>query len=150
MNAFKVFSSKEGKAGLQRYANAWRRLRAAYQSLDPRIRPWFSIAETAQVNGQPTHADREIAKIEALLDRPSPSSRASQHKLAVAAAHDLLGWWGHEATTTRRGKWARLAGILAGDQTVDLFDLLRAFKRSPSPTVEKVRGKDSVLYRVRR
>ena len=94
--------------------------------------------------------DREIAKADAFLDRPSPRSRASQHKAAVDAAHDLLGWWGHKATTTRGGKWVQLAGILAGDRTVDLFDLLRAFKQSPSPTVEKLRGVRSILYRTRR
>jgi hypothetical protein len=68
----------------------------------------------------------------------------------VAAAYDLLQWWGHKAAVTRGGKWAQLAKILAGDQTVDLFDHLREFKRSPSPTVEKVRGALSTLYRTRR
>jgi hypothetical protein len=34
-----------------------------------------------------------------------------------------------------------LAGILTGDQKVDLFDHLCAFKRRPGPTVEKLRGR---------
>ncbi len=150
--SFRVAGSKEGKAGLRRYCAALRRLRNAYNSLDPAIRPWFSLAETAYVAGKPTVIDREIARTEASLDRPSPPPRreASRKKAAVAAAYDLLQWWGHKAAVTRGGKWAQLAKILAGDQTVDLFDHLREFKRSPSPTVEKVRGALSTLYRTRR
>ena len=68
----------------------------------------------------------------------------------MAAAYDLLDWWGHKATLTRGGKWAQLAQILAGDQAVDLFDHLREFRRSPGPTVEKVRGSHAILYRTRR
>ena len=144
--------SKKGKAGLRRYCAALRRLRTAYRSLDPAIRPWFSLAETAYVAGKPTVIDREIARAELFLDRPSPPPRrhASRNKAAVAAAYDLLQWWGHKAAVTRGGKWAELAKILAGDRTVDLFDHLREFKRSPGPTVEKVRGANSILYRTRR
>src|SRR6516165_2872881 len=72
-SAFKVFGSKEGKAGLRRYANALRGALAAYRNLRREIRPWFSITETAYIQGQPTHFDREIAKAEAILARPSPS-----------------------------------------------------------------------------
>jgi hypothetical protein len=91
--------------------------------------------------GQPTHLHREIEKAEAILDPPSSSSRAAQHKAAVAMAYNLLNWHGHRATTTRGGKWALLAGILTGDRKVDLFDHLCAFKRRPGPTVEKLRGR---------
>ena len=66
----------------------------------------------------------------------------------MAAAHDLLEWRGHKATVTRGGKWAQLAQILTGDLTVDLFDHLREFKRSPGPTVEKVRGAHSIVYSI--
>ena len=150
--SFRVAGSKKGKAGLRRYCAVLRRLRTAYRSLDPAIRPWFSLAETAYVAGKPTVIDREIARAESLLDWPSPPPRrhASRNKAAVAAAYDLLQWWGHKAAVTRGGKWAQLAKILAGDRTVDLFDHLRKFKRSPGPTVEKVRGANSILYRTRR
>ena len=150
--SFRVASSKEGKASLRRYCAALRRLRNAYNSLDPAIRPWFSLAETAYVTGKATVIDREIARAEAFLGRPSPPPRrdASRNKAAVAAAYDLLDWWGHKATLTRGGKWAQLAQILAGDQAVDLFDHLREFRRSPGPTVEKVRGSHSIVYRTRR
>jgi hypothetical protein len=53
------------------------------------IRPWFSITETAYIVGQPTHLHREIEKAEAILDRPSSSSRAAQHKAAVAMAYNF-------------------------------------------------------------
>jgi hypothetical protein len=43
-----------------------------------------------------------------------------------------------------------MAGILTGDQNVDLFDHLRAFKRRPVPTVEKLRGARAILYWTRR
>jgi hypothetical protein len=149
--SFRVASSKEGKASLRRYCAALRRLRNAYNSLDPAIRPWFSLAETAYFTGKATVIDREIARAEAFLSRPSPPPRreASRNKAAVAAAYDLLKWWGHKAVVTRGGKWAQLAQILAGDQAVDVFDHLREFKRSPGPTVEKVRGSHSILYRTR-
>ena len=152
VRSFRVAGSKKGKAGLRRYCAALRRLRTAYRSLDPAIRPWFSLAETAYVAGKPTVIDREIARAESLLDWPSPPPRrhASRNKAAVAAAYDLLQWWGRKAAVTRGGKWAQLAKILAGDRTVDLFDHLRKFKRSPGPTVEKVRGANSILYRTRR
>jgi hypothetical protein len=150
--SFRVAGSKKGKAGLRRYRAALRRLHVAYHSLDPAIRPWFSLAETAYVAGKPTVIDREIARAEAFLDRPSPPPRrdASRNKAAVAAAYDLLGWWGHKTAVTRGGKWAQLAKILAGDLTLDLFDHLREFKLSPGPTVEKVRGPHLILYRTRR
>jgi len=150
--SFRVAGSKKGKAGLRRYCAALRRLRASYNAIDPAIRPWFSLAETAYVAGNPTVIDREIAMAAVFLDRPSPPPRrnASRNKLAVAAAHDLLFWWGHKAVVTRGGKWAQLAKILAGNQTVDLFDHLREFKRRPVPGIEKVRGPDWIVYRTRR
>src|SRR5262245_17549024 len=40
---FRVTASKKGKAGLKRYYAALRRLRSAYNSLDPAIKPWFSL-----------------------------------------------------------------------------------------------------------
>ena len=106
--AFKIFGSKEGRAGLRRYANALRRALAAYQNLHPRIRPWFSITETAYIVGQPTHLHREIAKAEAILDRPSSSSRAAQHKAAVAMAYNLLSWHGYRATTN---SWPEVGAV---------------------------------------
>jgi hypothetical protein len=147
-----VVGSKKGKAGLRRYYAALRRLRDAYSNLDPAIKRWFSLEETAYVAGKPTVINREIAKAESFLVRPSPPPRrdASRNKAAVAWAYHLLRWWGHKATVTRNGEWARLAKILAGDQTVDLFDHLRAFKRRPDLTLKKVRGAHSTLYRTRR
>jgi hypothetical protein len=150
--SFRVAGSKKGKAGLRRYFAALQRLRTAYSNLDPAIRPWFSLAESAHVTEQPTVLDREIAKAEAFLDRPSPPPRreASRNKAAVAAACDLLKWWGHKIAVTRNGKWAQLSKILVGDQAIDLFDHLRAYKSSPGPSVDKMRGPRSILYRTRR
>ena len=137
---------------MRRYYTSLRRLRDAYRSLDPAIRPWFSLAETAYIAGKPTVIDREIAIAEAFLARPSPPPRrdASHNKAAVAVAYNLLGWWGHKAVVTRGGKWAQLAKVLTGDLTVDLFDHLREFKRGPHPSIEKVRGADFIVYRTRR
>ena len=150
--SFRVAGSTKGKAGLKRYYAALRRLRNAYNSLDPAIRPWFSLLETVHVAGNATIIDREIARAELFLDWPSlpPRRDASLHKAAVAAAYDLLEWWSHKAAVTRGGKWAQLATILAGGRTVDLFDHLREFKRRPSRSIEKVRGPDWIVYRRRR
>jgi hypothetical protein len=144
--------SKKGKAGIRRYCAALRRLRSAYRALDPAVRPWFSLAETAYVAGKPTVIDREIEIAETFLARPSPPPRrdASRNKAAVAVAYNLLGWWGHKAVVTRGGKWAQLAKILTGDPAIDLFDHLREFKRSPHPHIEKVRGADFTVFAMRR
>jgi hypothetical protein len=156
--SFRVAGSKKGKSEVMRYCAALRRLRNAYHALDPAIKPWFSLAETAYVVDavgnptKPTLIDREIKIAEAFFARPSPPPRpdASRNKLAVAAAYDLLNWWRHRTVVTRSGKWTQLAKILAGDTTVDLFDHLREFKRRPSPSIEKVRGAHAILYRTRR
>jgi hypothetical protein len=146
--AFRAASSKN-KGGLMRYYAALWRLRNAFNSLDPLIRPWFSLADPAYATGEAL--EKEIAKAEEFLNRRSapPRRHASHSKAAVGAAHDLLGWWNHEATATRGGKWDKLAKILAGDLTVDLFEHLREFKRSPGRTIEKIRYKDGILYRSR-
>ena len=73
--SFRVAGSKKGKAGVRRYYAALRRTRSAYYALDPAIRPWFSLTETAYVAGKPTLIDREIAIAETFLDRPSPPPR---------------------------------------------------------------------------
>jgi hypothetical protein len=150
--SFRVAGSKKGKAEVMRYCAALRRLRNAYHALDPAIRPWFSLSETAYVAGKPTVIDREIAIAEVFLARPSPPPRpdASRNKLAVAAAYDVLNWWGQRAVITRSGKWAKLAAILAGDMSVDLFDHMREFRRRPSRSIEKVRGAHAILYQTRR
>jgi hypothetical protein len=150
--SFRIASSKKGKAGVRRYCDALRRLSNAYHSLDPAIRPWFSLAETAYVIGKPTIIDREIARGEAFLSRPAsyPRRSADRNKLTVAAAFDLLDWWGQSAAVTRGGKWERLARILTGDLAIDLFDHLRNYKCRPGPSIEKVRGARSIVYRTRR
>ena len=150
--SFRVGGSKKGKGDLRRYLAALRRLQQAYNSIDPAIKPWFSLVEIAYIPGKATVIDREIAKAETFLNRPSPPPRrdASRNKAAVAAAFDLLGWWGHKATVTRGGKWAQVTKILAGDEATDLLDHLREFKRNPGPTVEKVRGPDGIVYRKHR
>ncbi len=150
--SFRVASSKKGKAGVRRYYAALRELRAAYNALDPAIRPGFSLAEIAYIVGKPTVIDREIGRAEAFLDRPSPPPRrhTSKNKAAVAAAYDLLEWWGQKPGVTRGGKWEQLAKVLIGDRTVDLFEHMREYKRSPGQSVEKVRRKRSIVYLMRR
>jgi hypothetical protein len=139
----------KNKGGLTSYYAALRRLRSAFSALDPAIKPFFCFAASAYITGE--MLEKEIAKAEALLNRPSalPRRHASHSKAAVGAAHDLLGWWNHEAMVTRGGKWDKLAKILAGDLTADLYDHLRGLKRSPGPTIEKIRHKDGILYRSR-
>jgi hypothetical protein len=149
--AFRVASSKKGKAGLKRYYAALRRLRNAYRSLDPAIRLWFSLVETAYISGKPTVVDREITMAEVFLAQPSVSRRdATRNKVAVGVASYLLDWWGRKASATRGGEWEKLAKVLTGDPTIDLFDHLREFKRRPGPRIEKLRGAHSIVYRTRR
>jgi hypothetical protein len=142
-------ASSKNKGGITSYYAALRRLRSAFRALDPAIRPFFSLADPAYATGE--MLEKEIAKAEKFLDRRSarPRPHASHSKAAVRAAHDLLRWWNQEATVTRGGKWDKLAKILAGDLTMDVFEHLREFKRSPGPTIEKIRYKNGILYRSR-
>jgi hypothetical protein len=64
-----------GRAGLRRYGAALGRLRNAYHSLDPAIRPWFSLAETAYVAGS----------------RPSSIARSQKPKNFSPGRHRLRG-----------------------------------------------------------
>jgi hypothetical protein len=140
-------ASSKNNGGLRSYYAALRRVRSAFNSLDPMIRPWFSLADPAYATGKAL--EKEIAKVEGFLNRPSarPRRDASHSKAAVAVAYNLLSWGGHEAVVTRGGKWDNLARILAGNLTLDLFDHLRAFKRRPGPAVARVKYKNGTLYR---
>ena len=71
----------------------------------------------------------------------------AEEKMAVAAAYDLLDWWGYHPAVTRNGKWAQLAQILADEPAFDPFEHMRKFKRNPVPSVEKVQGNDWIFYR---
>jgi len=123
--AHKAFSSKQGKAQLKRYHNALRELHAAYGALGPTIKPWFSLAGTETV------IDREIKKAEGFMSKKSlePKRSAIKAKAAVAAAHDLLCWYGHKPGATRNGLWERVAQVLAGGNT-SLHGHLRAYLRT--------------------
>jgi hypothetical protein len=73
--SFRVAVSKKGKAELRRYYAALRRLRDTYRELDPAIKRWFSLEEAVYVAGKTTVIDREIAKVNAFLARPSSAAR---------------------------------------------------------------------------
>ena len=139
------------KGGLLRYHAALRRLLITFDSLDPAIRPWFSLARPDFTTR--TAIEAEITKAKSILDQPSapPRRDGSRNQAAAAAAYDLLTWRGHNATATRGGRWEKLAKILAGDLTVDLFDHLRKFKQNSGLIIEKVRlGSGGILYHSRR
>jgi hypothetical protein len=138
------------KGGLLRYHAALRRLLIAFDTLDPALRPWFSLPPRSTTRSA---IEAEIAKAESILAQPSapPRRDGGRNKPAAEAAYDLLTWRGHSATLTRGGRWEKLAKILAGDLTVDLFDHLRKFRQKPGLSIEKVRlGEGRILYRSRR
>ena len=140
-------ASRSKKGGLLPYHRALRQLLRAIDSLDPAIKPWFSLAHSGTTT---TRIKAEIATTEAFLKQPPapPRRDGSRNKAAAAAAYDLLTWRGHNATVTRGGTWEELAQILAGDLIVDLFEHLRKFKQSPRTIVEKVRvGNTGIHYR---
>ena len=72
--SFRVAGSKKG---VMRYCAALRRLRDTYNSLDPAIRRWFSLAERAYVAGNATVFDREIARIE-FVSQPAVTAAAAR------------------------------------------------------------------------
>ncbi|HEY4982612.1 MAG TPA: hypothetical protein VII24_11925 [Pseudolabrys sp.] len=131
----KVFSSKKGKNSLKPYLKAQHQVRTAYDKIDPAIRPWFSIAETAYIAGQ-TVQEREIKRVEDLAGlilengkirdrRPSkPKRDAVAAKAAMRAAYHMLKRWGHKPTGSIGGKWDRLTIILANSDAKSLHDHL--------------------------
>jgi hypothetical protein len=145
--AFRMVTSKKGRAALKSYSAALRKLMTSCNALDSAVRPWLSIAMA--VSGKAIDLNREIKTAEQLAKQPSavPGPDSSRRKMAVAAAYDLLGWWGHQPTVTRDGRWAQLAQILVDDPAFEPFEHMRRFKRNPSPRVEKVRGNGWIYYR---
>jgi hypothetical protein len=144
--SFRAATSKKGRETLARYAQALHRLRSACNSLDPAIKPWLSVA--IKISRNAIDLGREIEMAKALSgQRSRRRGRDASHKeIAVAWAHDLLDWWGHEASVTRRGKWAQLATILLGGRDLYLIDHMSSFNRSGGPGVLKLRGPHSVAY----
>ena len=141
---FQLAQSTKDKGGVTRYYAGLRRLRAASNSLHPAIKPWLSFA----IRGKTLNLARESETAKALVNQksPPPARDATRQKIAVAAAHELLEWWGHNAAVTRGGKWAQLARILINDPHLDVFDHLRNHKHNPGPPVQKLRGANWVAY----
>lgn len=140
-------ASRSKRGGVPRYNAALRRLLSAFDSLDPAMK-LFSLGHPTR-----TKIEAEIARTNEFLNQPPapPRRDGSRGKAAAAAAYDLLTWRGYNATVTRGGRWEKLAKILAGNLSVDLFEHLRKFKQSPGMIIEKVRlGRGRILYRSRR
>ncbi len=110
--SFRAGRSKK-KSGLLSYHAALRRLRIAFNSLDPALKPWFNLAPRFTTR---TAIEKEIDKAESILAQPSapPRRDGGRNKAAAKAAYNLLTWRGHTATVTRGGRWEKLAKILAG------------------------------------
>lgn len=123
---FKAPSTKPGKAALQAYVKALRQLQKKYAALPPELRPWFSLAVTANL----TVVERELAKAEPLLPKgPAlPKRDAILGKAATLAACRLLLLRGRKPSLTRDGEWEQLGKILSNGASV--FEHMRAFKRS--------------------
>jgi hypothetical protein len=117
------------KGGVVVYRAALRRLLIAFDSLDPALKPWFNLNPRSTTR---TTIEKEIEKADTIMAQPSapPRRDGSRNKAAVAAAYDLLTSRGHNPTVTRNKKWEKLAKILAGNPTVDVFDHLRKFKQN--------------------
>ena len=150
--SFRVAGSKKGKAGLRRYCARYdgcalptvlsiRRSGLGSASQKQHTSPGSRPSSTAR-----SQTPRRFSTGRHRLRGVMPAATRPQWRRHTTCSE----WWGHKAAVTRGGKWEQLAKILTGDLTVDLFDHLREFKRSPSPTVEKLRGANSIVYRTRR
>lgn len=73
----------------------------------------------------------------------SPLPRSAAQQQAVVLAHDLLLQWGGEIVTTKRRKWWRLAALLYGDRTHDLWRPLQAFAKSAKAETRPSRVKSN-------
>ncbi len=143
----KVFGSNKGKADLHRYKNALKELREAFNKLDPAIKPWFSLGETAYVSGK-TWIDREFARVKEFERTQRPQPDAVRAKAAVAATYSLLCWWGRKPGCTRGGKWQKSAKIFAGGAYV--FEHMCAFRKDPARLlIDRVKFKNAIVLRTR-
>jgi hypothetical protein len=109
--------SKNAKRKLIAYIAALRRLAAADTSLRsiPYQQLWVPFIPAKIVNEHLAKCQQQLA---AWPKKSGTKGDIERRRLAALMARHLLGG---RATTTRRGKWCRLAAILFGDPNVDLF-----------------------------
>ena len=151
--SFRVAGSKKGKAGVRRYCAALRRLRSCL--------PFSRSGDQALVQPRRNSIRRREADRLSTARSQGPSLFLTAVTASAASCEPQQGRSGggirpapvvgsQGRRHARREVGADLAKILAGERTVDPFDHLREFKRSPGPTVEKLRGAKSIVYRTRR
>lgn len=111
-------NSKETKAKVQRLHKALDEVQAAYNALPDPLKA--TVFKQPDLHSLPAACKLFKSKS---LKRP-----AERQRLATVAAQALLIDYDIKRTVTRRGPWYRLAAVLYGDRTADLFAYLREFK----------------------
>jgi hypothetical protein len=116
--------NKEGRRKLRIYLAALKREQAAYKGLGP-LRSWFSPN---------LDFDRNVAMIGAMLEKPSRLSggRRQRQKGRLPGGARCTQVVDRKVGRTRNGVWVRLATIFYGEQSIDLFHHVRAFKNGPT------------------
>jgi hypothetical protein len=106
-------------AGLTRYINALRELKASRAALDPSIHRFLTLGEetvTLPFSGEVSVIEAEIREAEIMLEmcrRPGGHPANKWARKAVAMAGFVLEITGLERTTERKGKWHLLSQIFA-------------------------------------
>jgi hypothetical protein len=112
---------KEVRAAVKRYVVALRRCQAAFNAL-------YRLDLITGGAVAPRNYREDIASYEAWLDEAPDKPRRIAHKnrASVQEARKLIIKYCSEKdlSLTRRSKWHRLSAVLAGDEDVDLFNIM--------------------------
>jgi hypothetical protein len=121
---------ERNSAGLTRYINALRELKASHAALDPSIHRFLTLGVKypSRWLGEVSDIEAELREAEIMLEicrRPSGQPTNKRARSAVIWAHVVLEGEGLEVTTERKGKWHLLSQIFA-DTSRDLRHHLTA------------------------
>jgi hypothetical protein len=103
---------ERNSAGLTRYINALRELKASHAALDPSIHRFLTLGVKypSRWLGEVSDIEAELREAEIMLEicrRPSGQPTNKRARSAVIWAHVVLEGEGLEVTTERKGKWHR-------------------------------------------
>ena len=119
--------NKKEKQALERFGKSLRRLIVTLQD--------ENLLDYARKRMKVDKLREQLQHVEKLaslpLPRPRPSSRLQ--RAAVRQSAILLELHNIPRTTSRQGKFCRLAAVLYGDQTADLFEHCRKYQKDNPP-----------------
>ncbi len=119
--ASKAMVSKDTKNKLRAHRDALRKLQTTQQALTDEFGyPFFDIGSKEHIK---IDLEKYIDGVERWRAKPAGPPKRAEHKKRLAAEHArwLLWHFGHRVSATRGGPWCKLAAILYGDPSENLY-----------------------------